>query len=69
MEGLDYIDKVEYFDYIKKVFKYIWEVFGYEGCEFIRDFLIYFVDKIGKNDIFGVYGSFLNLFGGVVLLD
>ncbi|AMQ19066.1 metallophosphoesterase family protein [Thermococcus peptonophilus] len=68
-EGPDYIDRVEYPDYIKKALKYTWEALGHKGREFIRDLPIYLVDKIGKNDIFGVYGSPLNPFGGVVLPD
>lgn len=60
---------MEYPDYIKKALKYTWEALGHEGREFIRDLPIYLVDKIGKNEVFGVYGSPLNPFGGVVLPD
>lgn len=68
-EGPDHIDRVDYPEYIKKALKHTWEALGHEGREFIRDLPIYLVDKIGKNDIFGVYGSPLNPFGGVVLPD
>lgn len=66
-EGCDYIDKLNIPDHVKKALKYTWEKLGHEGREFIRDLSIYLVDKIGKNEIFGVYGSPLNPFGGSVL--
>ena len=66
-EGPDYIDRLDYPEYIKKALKYTWEKLGHEGREFIRDLPIYLVDKIGKNEIFGVYGSPLNPFEGKVL--
>ncbi|WP_456368963.1 metallophosphoesterase family protein [Thermococcus sp.] len=68
-EGPDYIDKLSYPKYIKKALKYTWEKLDHDGREFIRDLPIYLVDKIGKNDIFGVYGSPLNPFEGQVLPD
>jgi len=66
-EGPDYIDRTGYPEYIKRALKYTWEALGHEGREFIRDLQIYLVDRIGKNDIFGVYGSPLNPFEGKVL--
>ncbi|WP_010478991.1 metallophosphoesterase family protein [Thermococcus zilligii] len=68
-EGPDYMDRLALPHYIKKALKYTWEKLGHEGREFIRDLPIYLVDKIGKNDIFGVYGSPLNPFDGEVLPD
>jgi len=68
-EGLGYIDKLNYPDYIKRALKYTWEHLGHEGREFIRDLPVYLVDRIGKNDIFGVYGSPLNPFEGKILPD
>jgi len=68
-EGPDYIDRVDYPEYIKKALKYTWEKLGHEGREFIRDLPVYIVDKIGKNDIFGVYGSPLDPIHGKVLPD
>ncbi|NJE61685.1 metallophosphatase family protein [Thermococcus sp. 21S7] len=66
-EGPDYIERVDYPEYVKRALKYTWESLGHEGREFIRDLPIYLVDRIGKNDIFGVYGSPLDPFGGKVL--
>ncbi|ASJ08628.1 metallophosphoesterase [Thermococcus siculi] len=66
-EGSDYIDRVNYPEYVKMALKHTWEALGHEGREFIRDLPIYLVDRIGKNDIFGVYGSPLNPFHGQVL--
>ncbi len=68
-EGLDYIKKLNYPDFIKKALQYSWERLGHEGREFVRDVPVYLVDRIGKNDIFGVYGSPFDPFGGVVLPD
>ena len=66
-EGPGYIDELALEPYIKEALKYTWGKLGHEGREFIRDLPIYLVDKIGKNDIFGVYGSPLNPFEGKVL--
>ncbi|NJE00033.1 metallophosphatase family protein [Thermococcus sp. LS1] len=68
-EGPDYIDRLDIPAHIKAALKHTWEVLGHEGREFIRDLPIYLVDRIGKNDVFGVYGSPLNPFEGVVLPD
>ncbi|USS40780.1 metallophosphatase family protein [Thermococcus aggregans] len=68
-EGPEYIDELNIEPYIKEALKYTWEKLGHEGREFIRDLPIYLVDKIGENDIFGVYGSPLNPFEGKVLPD
>lgn len=68
-EGPDYIDSLDYPEHIKRALKYTWEKLGHEGREFLRDLPVYLVDKIGKNDIFGVYGSPLNPFEGKVLPD
>jgi len=68
-EGSDYIDKLNYPEYIKRALKYTWEKLGHKGREFIRDMPIYLVDKIGKNDIFGIYGSPFNPFEGQILPD
>ncbi|AIF69955.1 phosphatase-like protein [Palaeococcus pacificus DY20341] len=54
-------------DYVKRALKYTWEKLGHEGREFIRELPIYLVDKIGKNEIFGVYGSPLDPINGEVL--
>ncbi len=66
-KGPDFIERVDYPDYIKRALKYTWERLGHEGREFIRDLPIYLVDKVGKNAIFGVYGSPLDPFHGKVL--
>ncbi len=66
-EGTDYIDRLDVEPHIKASLKHTWEELGHEGREFIRDTQIYLVDRIGKNEIFGVYGSPLNPFGGRVL--
>ncbi len=66
-EGPDYIDKISLPKHVKAALKYTWEKLGHEGREFIRDLPVYLVDKIGDNGIFGVYGSPLNPFGGIVL--
>jgi len=66
-EGPDHIDRVEYPEYVKAALRYTWETLDHEGREFIRDLPIYLVDRIGKNDIFGVYGSPLDPFHGEVL--
>ena len=66
-EGTDYIERTDYPDYVKEALRYTWEVLGHEGREFIRDLPIYLVDRMGKNDIFGVYGSPLDPFHGEVL--
>ena len=66
-EGPDHIEEVDYPDYIKAALKYTWDKLGHEGREFIRDLPIYLVDKVGKNDIFGVYGSPLDPFHGRIL--
>ncbi|ANF22869.1 metallophosphoesterase family protein [Thermococcus piezophilus] len=68
-EGLDYIDQLDLEPHVKAALKYTWEAAGHEGREFIRDLPIYLVDRIGKNDVFGVYGSPLNPFEGTVLPD
>ncbi|WP_461866470.1 metallophosphoesterase [Thermococcus sp.] len=66
-ESPDYIEELNIPEYTKRALKYTWDKLGHEGREFIRDIPIYLVDKIGKNDIFGVYGSPLNPFEGRVL--
>ena len=66
-EGSDYIDRLSIPEYVKKTLKYTWDKLGHEGREFIRDLPIYLVDKLGKNGIFGVYGSPLNPFEGKIL--
>ncbi len=66
-EDSDYIESLNVPEYIKTALKYTWNKLGHEGREFIRDTLIYLVDKIGKNSIFGVYGSPLNPFEGKIL--
>ncbi|NJE42669.1 metallophosphoesterase [Thermococcus sp. GR6] len=68
-EGPDYIDRLDIPMHIKVTLKHTWEVLDHEGREFIRDLPVYLVDRIGKNDVFGVYGSPLNPFEGVVLPD
>ncbi len=68
-EGPDYIDSLDYPEHIKRALRYTWEKLEHEGREFLRDLPVYLVDKIGKNDIFGVYGSPLNPFEGKVLPD
>ncbi len=66
-EGKDYIDRLDLNPYIKTTLRYTWEKLEHEGRESLRDTPIYLVDRIGKNDIFGVYGSPLNPFEGRVL--
>ncbi len=66
-ERPDYIDSLGIPGYLRRALKYTWEKLGHEGREFIRDIPIYLVDRIGKNSIFGVYGSPLNPFEGRVL--
>jgi diadenosine tetraphosphatase ApaH/serine/threonine PP2A family protein phosphatase len=66
-EGPDYIDRLNLEPYIKASLKHTWEELGHDGREFIRDTQIYLVDRIGKNEVFGVYGSPLNPFEGRVL--
>jgi len=68
-EGPDYINKLNYPDYVKRALKYSWEKLGHDGREFLRDLPVYLVDRIGKNDIFGVYGSPFDPFFGRVLPD
>ncbi|MFA4640029.1 metallophosphatase family protein [Pyrococcus kukulkanii] len=68
-EGPDYIDKLEIPKHLKASLKYTWEKLGHEGREFLRDLPVYLVDKIGDNEIFGVYGSPINPFDGEVLPD
>ncbi|WP_048055011.1 metallophosphoesterase family protein [Thermococcus onnurineus] len=68
-EGPDYINRLDIPMHIKVALKHTWEVLDHEGREFIRDLPVYLVDRIGKNDVFGVYGSPLNPFEGVVLPD
>jgi len=64
-----YIDRLEIPDHLKATLKYTWEKLGHEGREYLRDLPIYLVDKIGKNEIFGVYGSPVNPFDGEILPD
>ncbi|AEC52443.1 hypothetical protein PNA2_1529 [Pyrococcus sp. NA2] len=68
-EGPEYIDKLEIPDHLKRTLKYTWEKLGHEGREWLRDLPIYLVDRIGKNEVFGVYGSPINPFDGEVLPD
>ncbi|NJE47062.1 metallophosphatase family protein [Thermococcus sp. GR7] len=68
-EGPDYINRLDIPMHIKVALKHTWKVLDHEGREFIRDLPVYLVDRIGKNDVFGVYGSPLNPFEGVVLPD
>jgi diadenosine tetraphosphatase ApaH/serine/threonine PP2A family protein phosphatase len=68
-EGPDYIDRTELPEHLKKALKLTWEELGHDGREFVRDLPVYLVDRIGKNDVFGIYGSPLNPFGGEVLPD
>ncbi|CAB49886.1 metallophosphoesterase family protein [Pyrococcus abyssi] len=68
-KGPDYIDKLDLPSHLKASLKYTWEKLGHEGREYLRDLPVYLVDKIGKNEIFGVYGSPINPFDGEVLPD
>ncbi|AAL81415.1 metallophosphatase family protein [Pyrococcus furiosus DSM 3638] len=64
-----YIDKLELPGHVKKALKFTWEKLGHEGREYLRDLPIYLVDKIGGNEVFGVYGSPINPFDGEVLAE
>ena len=66
-EGPDYIDRLDLEPHIKAPLKHTWEKLGHAGREYIRDIPIYLIDRIGKNEIFGVYGSPLSPFKGRVL--
>lgn len=68
-EGPDYIDRLNIPEHERIALKYTWEKLGHEGREFIRDLPVYLVDRIGKNDIFGVYGSPMDPINGEVLPD
>lgn len=61
------IDAIGEPEYVKKALKHAWESLDHDGREFIRELPIYLVDKIGGNEIFGVYGSPLNPIEGTVL--
>jgi len=66
-EGPDYVERLDLEAHVKAALKYTWEKLGHNGREFIRDTPIYLVDRIGKNDVFGVYGSPLSPFNGRIL--
>lgn len=61
------IDTIGEPEYVKRALKHAWESLDHDGREFIRGLPIYLVDKIGGNEIFGVYGSPLDPIGGEVL--
>ncbi|AEH24612.1 metallophosphatase family protein [Pyrococcus yayanosii] len=68
-EGPEYIDRLNIPPYLKEALKFTWEKLGHEGREFLRDLPVYLVDRIGNNEIFGVYGSPISPFEGEVLPD
>ncbi|ASJ02265.1 metallophosphoesterase [Thermococcus profundus] len=68
-EGPDYIDRLDIPEHEKTALKYTWEKLGHEGRESIRDLPVYLVDRMGKNDIFGVYGSPMDPLNGEILPD